>query len=119
MVHFLCWITLLDKLPGRKLDEHFFMYGEDQLWCEQVKKLGYRVMFYQDTTIIHINSGSTSISKQLALRNTMMKHELEIMKMRKGTGLYYQSFRLVFVIKESVRNLVKKIVFRLSSKIVR
>jgi GT2 family glycosyltransferase len=46
------------------------MYGEDQLWCEQVKNLGYRVVFYSGTTILHIGSASTDIKKQLNLRNT-------------------------------------------------
>jgi len=36
---------ILDHLPQRKLDDRFFMYGEDQLWCEQVKNLGFRVVF--------------------------------------------------------------------------
>src|SRR6185503_8675926 len=59
---------ILDQLPQHKLDDRFFMYGEDQLWCEQMKNLGYRVQFFAGTTITHINSGSTEMSKQLAAR---------------------------------------------------
>ncbi len=110
---------LLEKLPGKKLDELFFMYGEDQLWCEQVKALGYRNLFYAGTTIIHINSGSTSPARQLALRKVMMAHELEIMRLRKGKELYYYVFKLLFVSKESVRNLVKSIYYRLTGKLIR
>ena len=72
---------IIDQLPGKKLDDRFFMYGEDQLWCEQIKNLGYKILFYAGTTIIHISSGSTDISKQLALRKIMMKHELEIVRL--------------------------------------
>ena len=94
--------TIIEKLPEKKLDERFFMYGEDQLWCEQIKNLGYKILFYSGTTIIHINSGSTDLSKQLQLRKTMMKHELEIMKLRKDRGVYYYVFRFLFVGKEEI-----------------
>ena len=116
---FLLRKQVLDKLPGKKLDDRFFMYGEDHLWCEQVRKAGYRVFFFAGTTIIHINSGSTDTSKQLQLRKTMMKHELEIMRARKGSGLYYQLFKGIYTTKEGARNLVKKLVFRSSGKIMR
>jgi GT2 family glycosyltransferase len=110
---------LLQQLPGNKLDDRFFMYGEDQLWCEQIKRLGYRNLFYPGTTIIHINSGSTDLSKQLKLRKTMMKHELEIIKLRKGGGLYYFLFKLIYIFKEGGRNLVKAVVYKLSGRLLR
>ncbi len=111
--------NILEKMPGKKLDDTFFMYGEDQLWCEQIKALGYRNLFFAGTTIIHINSGSTSSSKQLALRKIMMQHELEIMRLRKGRGVYYFFFKIFFVSKESARNLVKSIWFKLTGKMIR
>lgn len=111
--------SVLDQLPGKKLDDRFFMYAEDQLWCEQIKKLGYDILFYSETSIIHINSGSTDISKQLQLRKTMMKHELEMMRLRKGRGLYYFVFKLIYVAKEATRNFIKAIIFRISGKLVR
>ena len=111
--------NILEKLPGKKLDDRFFMYGEDQLWSEQIKNIGFKIYFYSQTTIIHINSGSTDLSKQLSLRKTMMKHELEIMKWRKGNGLYYFVFRFVYVTKETARNLIKSIIFRQTGRLVR
>lgn len=110
---------LVEKMPGNKLDERFFMYGEDQLWCEQVKAMGLRNLFFAGTTIIHINSGSTSPARQLALRKVMMKHELEIMRLRKGKGIYYFLFSILFVTKEAARNFIKFIYFKLTGKQVR
>jgi GT2 family glycosyltransferase len=110
---------VLEQLPGRKLDDRFFMYGEDQLWCEKIKKLGYKILFYSGTTIIHINSGSTGLSKQLRLRKTMMKHELEIMQLRKGKGLYYFVFKIFYVTKEAIRNLIKSVIFKMTGRLVR
>lgn len=110
---------IMEQLPGKKLDDRFFMYGEDQLWCEQIKNLSYKILFYSGTTIIHVNSGSTDQAKQLKLRKVMMKHELEIMKQRKGNGLYYFIFKLIYVTKEGARNLIKSIVFRLTGRLIR
>lgn len=109
----------LSRLPGNKLDERFFMYGEDQLWCEQIKNLGLANRFFAGTTIIHINSGSTAINKQLALRKTMMKHERAIMQERKGKGWYYWVFRLIYTFKEGSRNAVKWLVFKLTGKLMK
>jgi GT2 family glycosyltransferase len=108
---------ILDQLPGHKLDERFFMYGEDQLWCEQIKKLGYQVVFYSGTTIVHLGSASTDIRKQIGLRKRMMKHELEIMHLRKGMGLYYCIFAIIYTLKETGRNLFKKVFFKLTGRI--
>ena len=109
----------LEQLPEKKLDDRFFMYAEDQLWCEQIKNLGNKIIFYSGSTIIHINSGSTSLSRQLALRKTMMKHELEIMRLRKGRGGYYFLFKIIFATKEGIRNFVKSIVYRLIGRLIR
>ena len=111
--------SVLANLPGHKLDDRFFMYGEDHLWCEQIKEAGFRVLFFAGATIIHINSGSTDISKRLSLKKVMMKHELEIMQLRKGKGLYYYLFLTIYTSKEFFRNLIKSLVFRLSGKLVR
>ncbi len=36
-----------------KLDERFFMYGEELDWCLRAKKAGWTVMYYPDAEIIH------------------------------------------------------------------
>jgi GT2 family glycosyltransferase len=110
---------IIEMLPGKKLDDRFFMYGEDQLWCEQIRKLGYIILFYAGTTIVHINSGSTDISKQLKIRKTIMKHELEIIRLRKGNGVYFFVYKLIFVSLETVRYFFKSIYFFFTGKIIR
>jgi hypothetical protein len=117
--YFLLPKSLIQQLPGGKLDERFFMYGEDVLWCEQIKKLGYKIFFLADTTIIHISSGSTDLSKQLRLRKVMMKHELAIMAERKGKGLYYACFSALYQAKEWLRYFIKWVVFKLSGHLIR
>jgi GT2 family glycosyltransferase len=116
---FLFTKKILLQLQDQKLDDRFFMYGEDQLWCEQIRHLGYRIIFYAGTTIVHINSGSTEKSKQLNLRKIMMQHEIEIMQIRKGKGFYYYVFKIIFLIKENSRNLIKSVIFWFTSRQIR
>lgn len=105
--------TILDKLPNQKLDERFFMYGEDHLWCWQFKKLGYHAYFYSNTKIVHINNGSTSKEKKLELRQLMLEHELMIIKERKGDGVYYFLFKIIYSTKEMSRILILNLLRKL------
>lgn len=110
---------LLRQMPNQQLDDRFFMYAEDVLWCEQIQQLGYRIFFLASTSIIHITSGSTAIAKQLRLRKIMMKHEMEIMALRKGKGLYYYIFGVLFMGKEYLRLLIKWVYFQVTGKLIR
>lgn len=105
--------SLLEKLPGMLLDERFFMYGEDQLWCYQFTGFGVRNYYLSDTTVVHIHGASTNPDKQLQLLNKFITLELEIMKYRKGTSIYYLLFSLVFTAKEKMRYYIKVIAYRL------
>ena len=110
---------LLQKLAGKKLDERFFMYGEDQLWCHQFTQIGFPSYFLSTTTIVHINNGSTDKNKQLKLILTIIKRELAIVMERKGKGLHYYLFCLLYLSKEYVRYGIKYLSFRMSGKLIR
>lgn len=105
--------TLYKKLPNGKLDERFFMYGEDELWCYQFKQLGYINFYLADTTVIHIGNASTSPEKQLKLLKIFIDRELQIMVYRKGKTIYYYIFRTIFTIKELLRYYLKVIVAKI------
>jgi GT2 family glycosyltransferase len=111
--------SVVRAMPGQQLDDRFFMYGEDVLWCEQIRQLGYRIFFFADTTIIHIAGASTALKKQLQLRNVMIRHECAIMAMRKGKGLYYFLFCLLYVSKEYLRYVIKWGVYQFSGKLIK
>lgn len=51
---------ILHKLPGKKLDESYFMYAEDMQWCWDIKKLGYEIHFCAETTVVHLMGGSSA-----------------------------------------------------------
>lgn len=116
---FLFQKKLLNHFPSHKLDDRFFMYAEDQLWCWQFTQLGYTNYFYSETTVIHINNASTKLEKRLQLLKIMFDHELVIMRERKGQGLYYLIFVFIYGTKEWVRFFVKSLVLRLSGKMMR
>lgn len=101
---------ILSELPGNILDERFFMYGEDHLWCWQIKALGYQNFFYSGTSIVHINNASTDPKKRLHLLRIMFKNELEIMRYRKGAGLYFFLFLCIYGAKENFRIFYKNVV---------
>ena len=110
---------LLSHFPDGKLDDRFFMYAEDQLWCEQARESGLRNYFFADTTIVHVNSGSSSVRRQLQNRQVMFRHELAIVRRRKGVGLYYGLFVLLFGFKEYTRNAIKRIAYQLTGRLIR
>jgi GT2 family glycosyltransferase len=110
---------LLNHFPDHKLDDRFFMYAEDQLWCWQFNQLGYTNYFYSETFIIHINNASTKLEKRLQLLKIMFAHELAVMRERKGQGLYYLIFVFIYGTKEWVRFFVKSIVLRVFGKMMR
>ena len=103
---------ILNKLEGNKLDERFFMYGEDHLWCYQFAVLGYRSYYLSATTVIHIHNASTAPSKQLQLLKKMLALELDIMEYRKGKSLYYYCFALILTAKEMLRYYIKIAAYR-------
>lgn len=111
--------SVVRAMPGQQLDDRFFMYGEDVLWCEQIRQLGYRIFFFADTTIIHIAGASTALKRQLQLRNVMIRHECAIMAMRKGKGLYYFLFCLLYVSKEYLRYVIKWGAYQFSGKLIK
>lgn len=109
----------LRTLPEKKLDERFFMYAEDTLWCYQFSQVGYQSYFIADTTVIHIANASTEPAKQLKLLKTMLRHELIIMAERKGKGIYYYVFNLIFTAKEMARYYIKKVALQVFNKKIR
>jgi GT2 family glycosyltransferase len=110
----------LQALPNQQLDNRFFMYGEDQLWCYQLKQLGYNCLFYHETSLVHINNGSSANKeKKLQLILTMIQHELQIMQYRVGKGWYYYIFCAIYLSKEYSRYGIKWVWLQVSGKLIK
>lgn len=52
--------SVYDEVNG--FDEDYFMYGEDLDLCFRIKKAGYKIYYYPDTSIIHYKGESTKKS---------------------------------------------------------
>jgi GT2 family glycosyltransferase len=49
---------ILDAFPGKKLNDEYFMYVEDMLWCYEAKKAGWRVGYEPAAKVLHHHGGS-------------------------------------------------------------
>ena len=111
--------ALLHQMPDKQLDERYFMYGEDQLWCYQFMQLGFVNYYLSTTTVVHIHNASTLPAKQLQLLKRMLHLELDFMATRVGKGVYYYLFSIVFSAKEMMRYWIKVVALRFFGKKLR
>lgn len=81
-------------------DENFFMYFEDKDICKRVKELGYKVVYYPKTTIIHLLGGSSH-----GIKKSVNKHY-------RDSQLYYYQKHL-----GKFQTNVLKLYLRLSGKV--
>jgi N-acetylglucosaminyl-diphospho-decaprenol L-rhamnosyltransferase len=51
------------------LDEAYFMYGEDLDWAFRIKNLGWKIMYYPATTVLHLKGESSKKRSYGALVN--------------------------------------------------
>ena len=73
---------VLAQLPHQKLDDRYFMYGEDELWSFQIKACGYTNYYCADAAIIHIANASTSVEKRIQLNQLILSRTIENYRLR-------------------------------------
>ncbi|WP_266204122.1 glycosyltransferase family 2 protein [Pontibacter kalidii] len=85
--------SVIKKLPGQQLDDTFFMYEEDKLWCYQFADLEYKILYTPAPEIIHYVSGSTKSPQEVTLRNKrIIQNEftcLSMMRSKPYAKLYF------------------------------
>ena len=92
----------INALPAARLDERFFMYGEDQLWCMQLEEKGWEVRCFSGAEVIHLEGGSNKGAAGRKWRGALLRRELELYRLRWGRGPGYWGFALVFTLKRAV-----------------
>ncbi len=92
----------LASLPEGRLDERYFMYGEDQLWCMQLHTRGWQIGCFAGTEAIHLEGGSERRSKGKRWNGLLLQRELELYRLRWGRGPTYWAFAAVFTTKRAV-----------------
>ena len=54
---------IINDLQGCKLDDSFFMYMEDMMWCYDIRRIGYKIAYIPQAKVIHF-MGSSSGKKE-------------------------------------------------------
>jgi GT2 family glycosyltransferase len=60
----------LERLPEKKLNDDFFMYAEDMLWCKDFSLAGYKIAFEPTARVIHYMGKSGGSKNNLIERHT-------------------------------------------------
>ncbi|MCX6154702.1 MAG: glycosyltransferase [Candidatus Kapabacteria bacterium] len=87
-----CRTSLLKKLGG--FDTEFFMYGEDLDLCFRIKKAGWKIMYFHETSIIHykgISARRSAFNEVKVFYNAM---EIYARKHYSSSGLFIVMLRL-------------------------
>ena len=96
---FLTKREVINKFKVKKLDDRFFMYGEDVLWSYQISQLGYTCNFLSASNIIHIGNVSTNIDKQIKLSKIINEREVWFYCYRKKNVLKFLLFKTIIQLK--------------------
>lgn len=104
---FLTKREVINKFKDKKLDDRFFMYGEDTLWCFLIKQFGLSCYFLTKPKIIHIGSVSTNKDKTMKLTKIIISRELEIYSLRTNNGILVNVFQSILIFKSFIYNNLK------------
>jgi GT2 family glycosyltransferase len=67
---------MLDSLPDKKLNDDYFMYGEDLQWCFDFRKRGWDVWYLSDSEAIHHMGGSSGDKDRLMKKGLLHFYHL-------------------------------------------
>jgi GT2 family glycosyltransferase len=67
-------ISSLSK--AKKLDDRYFMYGEDMVWCFQWQKRGYEVAFLPNVSVVHDSEPANNSRRQ----KVKLAHEMHFIR---------------------------------------
>lgn len=87
---FLLKREIIEKLPGCKLPDNYFMYFEDVEWCYWIGKLGYKVLYYPRGEVIHYCGSSDSGGR--IIKTKVIPNEFDFFKKNKGVLYAYLLF---------------------------
>ena len=78
------------------LDERYFMYAEEQDWCLQAKKAGWKIYYIPDGQVIHIG-GASSLQNKTNLINQNLYKSIYLMIKKNRTVVASLSFKWMLV----------------------
>ena len=90
---------IISELPQKKLNDDFFMYAEDILWCLELKQLGYEIHFLPEAKVMHVHKGSLNKKKYQWVWKSTLKNQLKLMKKYYPDWRWYV-FAAIYVTKQ-------------------
>lgn len=66
---------VVERMPGQKLADDFFMYAEDLQWSYTVRQLGYDIRYVPEAHVLHHFSQSTKKEKRLNQGLMILRNE--------------------------------------------
>jgi GT2 family glycosyltransferase len=97
---FLTKREVINKFKAKKLDDRFFMYGEDTLWCFLIQQFGFSIYFLAEPQIIHIGSVSTNKEKLLKLSKVILEREMELFRLKTKNIFLIQFYKIILIFKD-------------------
>jgi GT2 family glycosyltransferase len=97
---FLTKREVINKFKVKKLDDRFFMYGEDTLWCFLIQQFGFSIYFLAEPQIIHIGSVSTNKEKLLKLSKVILEREMELFRLKTNNIFLIQFYKIILNFKD-------------------
>jgi hypothetical protein len=97
---FLTKREVINKFKAKKLDDRFFMYGEDTLWCFLIQQFGFSIYFLAEPKIIHIGSVSTNKEKLLKLSKVILEREMELFGLKTNNIFLIQFYKIILTLKD-------------------
>jgi GT2 family glycosyltransferase len=99
---FLTKREVINKFKVKKLDDRFFMYGEDTLWCFLIQQFGFSIYFLAEPQIIHIGSVSTNKEKLLKLSKVILEREMELFRLKTNNIFLIQFYKIILNFKDLI-----------------
>jgi asparagine synthetase B (glutamine-hydrolysing)/GT2 family glycosyltransferase len=77
--------------------EAYFMYGEDMEWCYRIRDRGWRIRYYPDASVVHLDHSSSDIRWGGRPIATCLERQVEIYAGRHGrlAGALYNLVKIV------------------------
>jgi GT2 family glycosyltransferase len=61
--------SAIEALPDGKLNDDYFMYGEDMQWCMDFNRKGLKVFYTPRASVIHLMRGSSANTMEMVAKN--------------------------------------------------
>lgn len=80
-------------------DEEYFFYGEDLQFCYDIRKLGYKIYYINDVSIMHIGGAASGIKKKtqnITTANIEIKRKLQKARFEAMKIFYRKNYEKVY-----------------------